>query len=114
MLSARMALAIAKGLGNFVAPYFTAASPPSDRDLAISQFMMGSWTQFAQNGNPNRPSQPVWSPYTVSQDGFLQIADTVSPQTGLDADRCPVFDTISTTLLSQEVAALARAAGQQQ
>jgi para-nitrobenzyl esterase len=98
--------------GNFVAPYFSADFPPSATDVAISQFMMGAWTQFARSGNPNRPSQPVWSPYTTSQDDFMQIADTVSLQTGLDADRCPIFDSIANTLLGQEVAAL-QAAEQQ-
>jgi para-nitrobenzyl esterase len=93
--------------GNFVPPFFTADFPPNETDLAISQFMMGAWTQFAQNGNPNRPSQPVWSPYTISQDDFLQIADTVSPQTGLDANACSLIESIGNTLLGQEVAALA-------
>lgn len=105
---------VAYVFGNFVAPFFTATFPPSATDVAISQFMMGAWTQFARTGDPNRPSQPVWSPYTTSQDDFLQIADTVSPETGLDAvGRCTPFDTFANLLLGQEVTALAPAAGQQ-
>jgi para-nitrobenzyl esterase len=87
--------------GNFVPPFTEDAT-----DVKISQFMMGAWTQFARHGNPNRPGQPQWSPYQTSLDDFLQVADTVSPQTGLDAQRCQFTEAIANSLLEQEVQAL--------
>jgi carboxylesterase type B len=94
--------------GNFVPPFTEDAT-----DVKISQFMMGAWTQFAQHGNPNRPGQPQWSPYQTSLDDFLEVADTVSLQTGLNAQRCAFMTTIANGLLQQEVVALQNQGTQQ-
>jgi para-nitrobenzyl esterase len=73
--------------GNFVSPYTVTPT-----DLSVSAFMMGAWTQFAANGTPNVEGQPQWTSYRTGQDNFMEIADTVSLQTGLNAQRC---DTLS-------------------
>jgi para-nitrobenzyl esterase len=93
--------------GNFVPPFTEDAT-----DVQISQFMMSAWTQFARHGNPNGPALPQWSHYQTSLDDFLEIADTVSLQTGLDAQACAFMVPIANSLLQQEVLALQNQASQ--
>ena len=39
----------------------------------LSAAMVTYWTQFAKNLNPNSPSEPVWSPYSIATDQFQSL-----------------------------------------
>jgi para-nitrobenzyl esterase len=90
--------------GNFIPPYTVVAT-----DLTISKFMMGAWTHFATVGNPNVNGQPQWTPYRTSTDNFMEVADTVSLQTGLNAQTCDTLSSFIDTLASEEEALLEQA-----
>jgi para-nitrobenzyl esterase len=45
----------------------------SSQQMQLSDAMVSYWTQFAKNGDPNSPSQPLWSPYSASADEFQSL-----------------------------------------
>jgi para-nitrobenzyl esterase len=47
--------------------------PLSSDQQQLSDAMVGYWTQFAKTGDPNSPSEPVWSPYNASTDNFQSL-----------------------------------------
>lgn len=63
--------------------------PFTEGDKALSDQMVGYWTNFATYGNPNGKSSDVWKPYTTQSPQFLvldadsnkaQVMMTASPQ----------------------------------
>jgi len=42
-------------------------------DLALSQAVMNYWTNFAKNGNPNRPGLELWPAYQSERDENLEL-----------------------------------------
>ena len=87
--------------GNFIPPFTVDAT-----DLAISQFMMGAWTHFAADGTPTGTSPPEWTRYRTALDNYMQVADTVSLQTGLSAQRCDILSAWGDQLVRDETLAL--------
>lgn len=49
----------------------------------LSQTMIGYWTTFAANGDPNSAGQPTWSPYSSATDEFQSL---VPPTPTVEAD----------------------------
>jgi para-nitrobenzyl esterase len=56
----------------------------------------GYWTRFAQNGNPNGGSNPMWPAYTMAGDQSIDLDTTVSVTTGLEKANCDFWDSIET------------------
>jgi para-nitrobenzyl esterase len=72
---------------------FAGFNPFTPDQQALSNTMIGYWTQFATTGDPNSASAPVWSPYSSAVDQFQSLAPlTLAPESGFDADHnCSSF-----------------------
>ena len=46
-------------------------------DLALSETMLGYWTNFAKTGNPNGSGLPTWNKYSNSQDNVQELGARV-------------------------------------
>jgi para-nitrobenzyl esterase len=48
------------------------------------------WTNFAKSGDPNRPGLPLWKPWTVDQEPYLQFSQSgdALPQQGFSPPFC--------------------------
>jgi len=55
---------------------------PSSAELALSESMMGYWSQFAATGDPNGSGAPQWTPYDESSGDILQLDDTIASMPG--------------------------------
>ena len=55
---------------------------PSSAELALSEAMMGYWSQFAATGDPNGSGAPQWTPYDESSGDILQLDDTIASMPG--------------------------------
>jgi para-nitrobenzyl esterase len=49
----------------------------SSQQTQLSDAMVSYWTQFAKNGDPNSPGEPLWSPYSASTDEFQSLIPPV-------------------------------------
>jgi para-nitrobenzyl esterase len=49
----------------------------SPEQRRLSHAMVKYWTQFAKTGDPNSPSEPLWSPYSASTDQFQSLIPPV-------------------------------------
>ena len=61
---------------------------------ALSQAMIGYWTQFAKTGDPNSPGEPVWAPYDPATDlrqSFVPPTPAVEAGYAVDHD-CAFWD----------------------
>jgi para-nitrobenzyl esterase len=45
----------------------------SPKQKRLSHVMVSYWTHFAKSGDPNAPSEPLWSPYSTSTDEFQSL-----------------------------------------
>ena len=61
-------------------------------DLALSRAMMGYWTAFARNGDPNAPGLPHWPPYDGAEDRYLEFGDEIAINTGLFREACDAMN----------------------
>jgi carboxylesterase type B len=43
------------------------------QQMQLSDAMVSYWTQFAKNGDPNSSGEPLWSPYSASNDEFQSL-----------------------------------------
>ena len=57
------------GFNGFGLPPVTLSTP----QMELSAAMVSYWTQFAKTGNPNSPSEPLWSPYSAATDRFQSL-----------------------------------------
>jgi carboxylesterase type B len=55
---------------------------PSSAELALSEAMMGYWSQFVATGDPNGSGAPQWTPYDESSGDILQLDDTIASMPG--------------------------------
>ncbi len=69
--------------GNFTG--FFSLQPADEPVVTATQ---NYWTRFASTGNPNGGSEPMWTPFTTSNDTHLEIGDTVRTGTGLRREAC--------------------------
>ncbi len=63
-----------------------------DAGAPLVDAIEGYWTQFAQSGNPNGGSNPMWPAYTTAGDQHLNLDTTISVGTGLDKANCDFWD----------------------
>lgn len=72
---------------------FTGINPFTPDQQTLANTMIGYWTHFATNGDPNFTGAPTWSPYSSTTDQFQSlIPPTPAPELGFDADhQCSSF-----------------------
>lgn len=69
--------------GNLFPQYFAPQAPPANAaDRAFSNQLMGYWTNFAKQGDPNGTGLPAWRRYTGNGSPVLDLA--ASPKTVKD------------------------------
>ena len=66
--------------------------PWTAADRAVSDAVMGYWTQFAAAGDPNRDGLPAWPAYTLDGDAHLTLAAGIAPGAGLHRAGAALFD----------------------
>lgn len=49
-------------------------APFTSAQMALSNQMVGFWTQFAKTGNPNAAASSAWPAYTATSDTYLTLA----------------------------------------
>jgi para-nitrobenzyl esterase len=64
--------------------------------LPLVSAIEGYWTQFAQNGDPNGGTNPMWPPYTTAADQDMDLDTTLSVTTALEKANCDFWDSIET------------------
>ena len=62
--------------------------PTNSDDIALGESMMDYWIQFAHDGNPNSPRQPVWLPFTNSSEAALQLDTKIVSMLHPSLDTC--------------------------
>ena len=67
-------------------------TPLNAAQKSLSDTMVGYWTRFARNGDPNGSGLPAWTPYAAAQDTVQNLAPTVGPITTFAADhKCAIW-----------------------
>jgi para-nitrobenzyl esterase len=65
----------------YVFGHFTAdgtlGSTYTDRDRALSETVVGYWTNFAKTGNPNGPGLPTWPRQDAETRSYLRISQAL-------------------------------------
>ena len=83
------------------ASWFSNSDYPAALDVftsdeqTLSQMMIGYWTRFAKNGNPNSAGTPRWAPYSPAKDRRLSLVPSGGPVTesGFATDhQCSFWD----------------------
>ena len=67
-------------------------TPWTAADRAVSDTMIGYWTQFAAAGDPNRAGLPAWPAYTLAGDAHLTLAANVETGAGLSSAGAALYD----------------------
>ncbi|MBO9581883.1 MAG: carboxylesterase family protein [Sphingobium sp.] len=71
--------------GNLSSTGFAAADyGPADRSL--SEVMIGYWTNFAKNGDPNGPGLPNWPRYNVATKAYVRLSSELNGGAAADSD----------------------------
>ncbi len=47
--------------------------PFTTGDHALSRTMIGYWTNFVKNGDPNGAERRIWTPYTAQNPAFMDL-----------------------------------------
>ena len=50
-----------------------------DTDVELSRIMSDYWLNFASSGNPNGEGLPLWAPYRLEEEPYIQFGDKVEP-----------------------------------
>jgi para-nitrobenzyl esterase len=66
--------------------------PADGIDWALTDSMLGYWTQFAKTGNPNREGLPNWPAFDPRRDTYQDLGDEVRSAAGLQREFCEVLD----------------------
>jgi para-nitrobenzyl esterase len=88
----------------YLFPNWNNVAPPSGKGLVpasqtLSTTMIGYWTNFAKNGDPNGPGLPMWPPYKLDTD-VMQLAPR-AVATGIDVGaehKCPFWNSLGRSL----------------
>lgn len=64
----------------------------SDTDRALSDALMGYWTNFAATGDPNGGGLPDWPAYETESAGFMELGNTVQAGAKLQHDRLDILE----------------------
>jgi len=62
--------------------------PADGVDWALTEIMLGYWTQFAQTGDPNREGLPNWPTFDPRRDTYQDLGDAVHSANGLQRELC--------------------------
>ena len=54
----------------------------SSAEIALSEAMMGYWSQLAATGDPNGTGAPHWTPYDENNEDVPQLDDTIANMPG--------------------------------
>jgi para-nitrobenzyl esterase len=68
-----------------------------DEDLAFSAIIMGYWTRFARNGDPNGESAPLWPAYEPSDERHLNLDFCIKNGQHLMRAVCENYDGLDVT-----------------
>ncbi len=63
----------------------------ADVDRALAETIMGYWTTFAANGDPNESGLTQWPAYGASTGQYIDFGDTVQVKSGLYDEACDLF-----------------------
>jgi para-nitrobenzyl esterase len=63
-----------------------------DAGASLVDAMEGYWTSFAQSGDPNGGSNPMWPAYTMAGDQNIDLDMSITVGTGLDKVNCDFWD----------------------
>jgi len=67
--------------------------PAMPGDAALSETVMGYWTQFAKTGDPNGPGLPAWPAYSAGDDSLLLFTNAGPVvRSGYHRERLDVID----------------------
>jgi para-nitrobenzyl esterase len=66
-----------------------------DAGVPLVDAMEGYWTAFAQHGDPNGGSNPMWPAYTTAGDQNLNLDVSITVGTGLEKANCDFWDGIA-------------------
>ena len=67
-------------------------TPWTTADRAVSDAMMGYWTQFAAAADPNRDGLPAWPAYTLDGDAHLTFAESLETGAGFSREGAALYD----------------------
>jgi len=64
--------------------------PVTQTDQKLSETIETYWTNFAKSGDPNRPGLPLWKPWAVDEEPYLQFSQSgdALPQQGFSPPFC--------------------------
>ena len=65
---------------------------PTDKEVALSDTMMGLWSTFADRGDPNADPKLVWPHYDAATDPYLELDDDPHAAAGLRTANCDFWD----------------------
>ncbi|RYY11996.1 MAG: hypothetical protein EON55_13185, partial [Alphaproteobacteria bacterium] len=75
--------------GNLGAARWVPRRPMDAADRQLSDTVMGAWTRFARDGDPNGGGMPTWPRFDAKTDPYLEFGDTVVAGQGY---RTPYLD----------------------
>ena len=64
-------------------------------DKALSEAMMGYWTNFAKTGDPNGQGLTPWPAYDGKADQYLDLGDKIEAKSSLYTEACSLFQKIA-------------------
>jgi para-nitrobenzyl esterase len=67
---------------------------PTTAELTLSNDMMGYWSRFAANGDPNGAGAVAWPQYDSSNDSMLEIDDSQVAINGYNNTQCDYLSTL--------------------
>lgn len=62
------------------------------RDLRLSDEMIGYWTRFAKTGDPNGEGATAWPSYDATTDKNIKLGVPITVKEGLDSQACDLAD----------------------
>ncbi|MCP4750815.1 MAG: carboxylesterase family protein [Proteobacteria bacterium] len=68
----------------------------NETDLDLARTMSRCWCQFAATGDPNGQDLPRWPSYDETSARHLELGDTVTTGSNLNAKACDLFEGITT------------------
>lgn len=80
--------------GSEISFVFGNLANPTPQERALSDAIMGYWTNFAKTGDPNDGVLPTWPAYTLSEDPHLQLDISIKAARELRKKYCDFFDTL--------------------
>ncbi|MGE3262321.1 MAG: carboxylesterase/lipase family protein [Bacteriovoracia bacterium] len=77
------------------APWYVPFRAPNQKELELSERMVGYWTRFAANGNPNADGEFGWRSYSADTANYLDLELPLSEKSGYRAEACAFWQNVS-------------------